>query len=179
MKRPQRTLVVDADIARAAGPDPKERPWSDAAKDAHDVLHTLQRGQGYRVLFDAKLLQEWKKHQGNTALAWFAAMLSARRISVVRSNDTGWIDELVRSQLPTQDQAVALKDSHLVALAHSPGDRRLLSNDGKAREKFARLAAPEVQMIHWVAASADARAWLLDGAPERAAWQLGARGGSV
>ena len=65
------------------------------------------------------------------------------------------------------------KDRHLVALAHDPGDDRLLSNDRKARDKFRQLPDARVSRIHWVSPSTEAQKWLLNGAPDKAEWMLG------
>ena len=100
MRSPGRTLVVDADIACAAGPDPKTRPWTGAAKAAHDVLYAIRESRGHRVAFDRTLLGEWREHQGRTASAWFAAMLSAGRVHDVPEIDAGWIDPLIGRDLP-------------------------------------------------------------------------------
>jgi len=175
VKRPERILVVDADIARAAGPDPKVKPWPESAKDAHDVLRAIREHTAYHIVFNSKLLKEWKKHQGHTARRWFATLLSAGRIQVARP-PSKWIDDLIRAELSAQDQPLALKDSHLIALAHDAGDDRLLSNDGKAREKFRRLSDSRIKPIHWVAASSASAKWLRDGAPDKPQWQLGETG---
>ncbi len=165
-------LVVDADIARAAGPDPKERPWSELAKVCHDVLAAVRRCRGYRAAFDPMLRAEWKKHQGRTGSKWFAEMLSARRLQIVRDAKPQWVSDLIQA-LPQADRPTATKDRHLVALAHDPGDKRLLSGDSKAREKFSRISDARVSEIHWVPPSIAAVRWLLDGALSRAEWTLG------
>lgn len=172
MKSPRRVLVIDADIARAAGPDPKERPWSDLAKACHDVLSAIRKCRGYRAAFDPALRAEWQKHQGGTGRAWFAQMLSARRLQLVRESSTQWVSDLIQA-LPPADRPTAVKDRHIVALAHDPGDQRLLSGDGKARDKFARIPDDRLSEIHWVAPSDPAVRWLLDGAPDRPEWTLG------
>ncbi len=173
MKSPSHIFVVDADIARAAGPDPKDRPWSEAAKDAHDLLIAIWQCSGYRVVFDQTLLNEWKEHQGKSAQAWLARMVSRRRVIKNAEPSKSWISALIVTWLPANEQDAAEKDSHLVALANDPGDQRLLSNDIKARKKFERIFDDRVQRIHWVAASQDCRQWLVHGAYDKPDWTVG------
>ncbi len=91
--------------------------------------------------------------------------------------DPTWIEDLAHEHLPAGDRKPALKDAHLVATATDAADRRLLSGDGAARDKFARLAPRDARLqgLHWVDPSWDGvRQWLLQRAPPRAAWMLGA-----
>jgi len=173
MKSPARIFVVDADIARAAGPDPKTRAWPDSAKAAHDVLAAIWQCHGFKAAFDPTLRDEWDRHQGRTAKAWFARMLAASRIRVVQHATREWVDQLIAQHLPPAQHEAASKDAHLVALAHDPGDDRLLSNDNRARDRFHSLPDERVRQIHWANASEDTRQWLLDGAYDRPAWRLG------
>ncbi len=175
MKSLQHTLVVDADIARAAGPDPKNRPWTSGAKAAHDVLEAIRRSRGFNIAFDQTLRDEWTRQAGATARQWLARMADRGRVVIAPDLDAGWVERLIDGHLPPHDQPAARKDALLVALAVDPGDQRLLSNDTKARAKFARLPDPRVQAIHWVEASEKARQWLMDGAPDVYAWTLGHR----
>ena len=174
MRSPAHVFVVDADVAGAAGPDPKTRPWSDKAREAHDVLWALWRSSGFQVAMDVKLYGEWREHAGHTAKAWLAGMASKGRIRRLdREAPTDWVVELVERHIPDEnDREVALKDTHLVALAHDPGDDRILSNDRAAREKFARISDARVARIHWAHASVDTVRWLKDGAPANDALRL-------
>jgi len=175
VKSPEHVFVVDADIARAAGPDPIDHPWPEVAKACHDVLKAIWDCSGYRVAFDSTLASEWRRHQSNKARRWFADMLNARRLLKPNDDATQWVSDLIQ-QLPKHERTVAMKDCHLVALAHDPGDRRLLSNDRRARDKFRRIPDARVREIHWVEASTDSARWLLDGAPDRREWTLGYEG---
>ncbi len=172
MKSPQHVLVIDADIARAAGPDPQVRPWSDVAKATHDILNAVWTCRGYRVVFDLTLKREWKRHQGATRRRWFADMLSAGRVKIAKNDTTHWLKDLIR-QLPRHERPTATKDRHLVALAHDPGDQRIISNDSTARDKFCRLQDHRVRKIHWVKASTESVRWILDGALNKPEWTLG------
>lgn len=91
--------------------------------------------------------------------------------------DAGWLEEVIYDELPDGDREVALKDRHLVATATAEADDRLLSGDGKAREKFVRLvqAAERLGTLHWVDPSWEkVRRWLLNRAPDHHPWTLGA-----
>jgi hypothetical protein len=166
-------LVVDADIAKAAGPDPKDRPWPESSKDCHDLLEAVRQG-GYRVAFDRRLKSEWDKHAGRTATQWLANMVASRRIEQIAGDaDTGWVVSMIESRLLRQDRPAAKKDAHLVALADDPGDGRIFSNDRKARAKFADIPEPRISIIHWTAASGESAEWLSHGAPDKPEWMLG------
>lgn len=172
MKSPLRKFVVDADIAQAAGPDPQLRPWPVIAKDAHDVLHAIRECAQYVILFDPTLLSEWRIHAGNTGTRWLADMASKGRIKRITSLNTEWIEPLIQ-ELPAHDRPTATKDQHLVVLACDHGDRRVLSCDEKAREKFARLAeARELEGLHWAKPHAELVSWLKDGAEDSEAYTL-------
>jgi len=174
MKGPNLCLVIDADIARMAGPDPKAHPWPAGAKLSHDILAELRKMKGYHFAFDRTLLAEWKKHQGRTASRWLADMLAAGRINRVHKIESEWLDTLIKA-LPEPDQAVAFKDKHLILLAHAPGDDRILSGDEKAREKFARLRDERLDPMLWIGPTQGCKRWIRDGAPIVGEWQLGFR----
>jgi len=175
VRGPALVLIVDADIAQAAGPEPKSRPWSEDARTCHELLNAIWKRRGYQAAFDAQLRKEWKEHQGGTGRAWFARMLSARRLQKL-DPDTTWIASAVRDALPEEEHESALKDKHLIALAHDSGDERVLSNDSKARSKYCRVADTRVARVHWVAASDESIRWLTEGAPEQERWRLGYEG---
>jgi hypothetical protein len=166
-------LVVDADIARAAGPDPKDSPWPESSKACHDLLEAVRQG-GYRVVFDRRLKSEWDEHAGRTATQWLANMVASRRVVKISGDaDTGWVAAMIDSGLPVNDRPAARKDSHLVALADDPGDGRIFSNDRKARAKFAAIPEQRIAIIHWAAASAETAEWLSHDAPDKPEWTLG------
>jgi sugar diacid utilization regulator len=172
MRGPNLALVIDADVARSAGPDPKERPWSDRAKYAHDILAEIRNRKSYRLVFDHVLKKEWDKHQGNTAKKLFADMISSRRIDIIREPQGQWLDTLI-ANLPRKDQATASKDRHLIILACDHGDKRLFSQDNAAREKYARISDERLETVHWVEPSYKTKKWLRDGAPKRKELMLG------
>ncbi len=167
-------FVIDADIARSAGPDPKARPWDDSAKSAHDVLEAIRRCKGFKVAFDPTLYEEWKRNMGNTARRWLADLASAGRVTRVGSVNKDWVIDLIRRHLTAGEWKEAEKDAHLIALAVDVADERILSNDEKARKRFAGLDDGKILEVHWVPSSEDARQWIMDGAPSMPKWQLGA-----
>ncbi len=75
-------------------------------------------------------------------------MLSARRVQHVDALDTRWVHIAIDQQLPKNVHRLANKDAHLVALAHDPGDKRILSNDTKARAHFQSLPEERVRALH-------------------------------
>jgi len=172
--RAERTFVIDADIARSARAQPRNRDkWPDAARAALDVLHALRSKSEYGAVFDGRLWREWDKHAGHAARRWRADMDSRNRLLLLQGPvNTSWIEEQIRCQLPADVQPIARKDAHLVALAAPKDRRRILSNDGRAREKFARINDTRINRIHWVKAGEESVRWLRQGAEERPEWWL-------
>jgi hypothetical protein len=174
MRSPGRRLVVDADVGRAAADpakiergapiDPRALQISKALRQIKEARHT--------VVFAPTLTAEWDKHapEPRAGRKWLGEMLTA---GLVARHDADPEDpalaRLVDERLPAPDQRVAQKDLHVVSLALVHGDRRVISLDGRAREKFARLkdGHPGLRQLHWSAPDTEAAAlWLRDGAKD-------------
>ncbi len=176
MKGTGRRFVVDADVARGAA-DPARIQRG----EAHDVrglrmrdcLKALRDAE-HIVVFSPAVMGEWREHQSPATRSWLARMTERRRVERVSEPGGDWIRTAIAETLQGGDAGVASKDAHLVALACDQ-DQRLLSGDGKAREKFVRLVPlPPLDHLHWVDPEWEAvRDWLLERAPDRPAWTLG------
>jgi hypothetical protein len=176
-----RRFVVDADVARAAlDPDKVERgaavaPVALAAYRALNALHEAK----HTVVFSPALTAEWARHAPEPRFArrWLIRMVEARLVDrlAVEPEDAA-LQAAVSAGLAGGDRAVAEKDLHLVTVALNQADQRLLSSDGRAREKYARLTAAEPRLagLHWVApADPEVVAWLRERAPDAAGRRLG------
>lgn len=181
MKGSGRRFVVDADVARGAlDPAKVERgaPADPRALEASRALIALRKAK-HTVVFSPSLSAEWAKHAPDPRFArrWLAQMVEARRVDVLpQEPDDAELSEAVGRELPQGDREVAEKDIHVVILALNHADLRLLSNDGRAREKYARLvvAAPRLAPLHWVGPSeAGVAAWLTGHARDEPRFQLG------
>ena len=173
-------VVVDADVGRAAASaDAAGRGASVSARALamRATLHAFERSNLILVL-SPTLRSEWREHvQKGTAGHRFLVSMAARR-RVLRPPDDGDVAGVVRAAeatLPPKDAAVATKDAHVVAAAIAHGDRRIVSGDRAAREKFVRVAAakPWLQSILWAdAAEGSTATWLEEHAPASSAWRL-------
>lgn len=181
MRGSGRRFVVDADVARAAlDPDKVERGAAVApvARAAHQALKAL-REANHTVVFSPALSAEWAKHAPEPRFArrWLTRMREARLVDMLpQEPEDPALQAVIDAELPAQDRPVAQKDLHLVVVALNHADRRLLSADGRAREKYARLtsAEPRLAGLHWVApADAGVVAWLRERAPDAGERQLG------
>ncbi len=181
MKGAGRRFVVDADVGQAAAhPDSVERgrPASPEALRITKALNALHRAR-HSVVFCPSLTAEWKKHAAEPRFGrrWLSRMVEARLvIHIADDPDPARLASAITEHLPVGDHAVARKDLHIVTLAVQHADRRLLSCDGRAREKFKRLCAhvPELQTLHWAAPhQAEVFDWIMNRAPEEPAHALG------
>jgi hypothetical protein len=105
-------------------------------------------------------------------------MRDRKRILVIPEPDASWLQDIIRARLQGGDYKTAEKDLHIVAIATTAADQRLLSGDDKAREKYKRVAEedPRLARLHWVNPfkQVGVRTWLLARAPERLDWTLSA-----
>lgn len=174
-----RALVVDADVARGAA-DP-ERASRGQVPDRRALAFRRCMGAigdaGHTLVFGPRLWGEWRTHASHATRTWLTRMAS--RNLVVRLDDEpddAWLVEAIHAGLPAHDRGVAKKDAHLVATAELEADKRILSGDDRAREKYVRLVAvePRLAPLHWVnPSSSGVRDWLLSRAPDRGGWTLG------
>ena len=190
MKGSGRRLVVDADVGRGAADvaraertgavDPRARAFARCLDAVLQARHRLVMGPTLR--------EEWRRHvTGNCAGGrWLARMIERGLVVLLdREPDADRVRDDARAHLPHEEIDAALKDPHLVAAAVAEGDRRVLSGDDRARDRYTRVAArASWPALHWVnpawdvpgtgrAAAEEVRAWLLERAPDRPEWTLG------
>ena len=143
------SLVVDADVARAAGVS--EHPVS---KNSRVLLQALLQS-GFKVGFCPVLLSEWKKHRSLFAKQWLGSMTARKR--VVRITPESMAVSFIDSADITEDQKdIANKDAHVVDAALAL-DKFIASNDRRAREVFSLVARDSAafQGIIWAVPSVD------------------------
>lgn len=142
-------LVVDADVARAAGIS--EHPVS---RNSRVLLQTLLQS-GYKVGFCPALLDEWKKHRSLFAKQWLGSMTARKRI--VRLTPTPIVTAFIDAADITDDQKnIANKDAHVVDAALAL-DKFIASNDKRARDVFCCVADKSAAFRHiiWAIPSLD------------------------
>ena len=175
-------LVVDADVGRAAADPARAERGERVDARALQIRRCLDRvrDSGHTVVLCPTLRAEWDKHApaGSAGRTWLATMLARGRVSLVpQSPADPSLDACIAGRLPPDDQPVARKDLHLVTLALQPAhaDRRVLSLDARAREKFARLTDCHAGLagLYWAAPDTEAaEKWLRDGAKDDPAFRV-------
>ena len=168
-------LVIDADVAQAAG---GEDATSAVSKRCRDFLRDVLEICHHMVLVP-ELGSEWKEHASTRARAWRREMEGRKKVcrkpAMLRQE---LLDKILASGAPHAWQKVAAAEDFHLILAALEGDMRVVSLDEQARKIFASAARTvhEIRSIVWVNPSReeeDAQQWLSAGAPPEAARQLG------
>lgn len=177
-----KALVIDASIARAAGPEDATAPTS---KQCRDLLVAVLESI-HRLTMTPEIQQEWNKHQGRFAIGWRVAMDRKNKIQEIpspgnadlRDKVTSLIGQKIGKTRVTQEIcSIMLKDCVLLEAALQSG-KSILSLDEKVRFHFsvATENIGEIREIVWVnpdKAEENAIAWLEAGANPEEHRQLG------
>ncbi|SEH04160.1 hypothetical protein [Candidatus Venteria ishoeyi] len=137
--------VIDADIAHSSGTT--EHPISRSCRLFLDFV----RKQGYFIVMNKELMNEWNQHKSIYAKKWLVSMYARKKI--IRHND-GKFDfeqKIASSSLRNKQKNAALKDIHLLNASRSYG-KTIASGDDAAREIYVILAAShkEIAEFLWV-----------------------------
>jgi hypothetical protein len=161
-----RCLVVDASVARAAGPFESQHP---IGAHCRDFLIAI-RGICLHVAWSESIKIEWDKHQGSFASQWRVSMMNLKKLRPITNERL----ELFRAAIAEQSQdnnvaAIMLKDAHLVEAAWAC-DRRVASLDDTVRGHFRYLASAfdALRTIIWLNPAIEEEQvleWLKSGAP--------------
>jgi hypothetical protein len=162
-------FVIDASIARAAGPPDSKHPTGAICREFLQQI----RGICHRIAWNAPIKAEWEKHQSAFARTWLVAMVRLRKVRHVNDEPVEQFREAIR--LHSTDEGVVrvmLKDAHLVEAAFA-ADCRVAALDETVRGHFSRMSAAfvDVQRIMWVNLVSETEActeWIESGAPETA-----------
>jgi hypothetical protein len=143
-----RALVIDASVARAAGPEGAVHP---TAKHCRDFLLAVL-GISHRAVFSQAIADEWKKHQSGFALAWRRSMFARKKIDRLDvPEDSTLREQLAQAATNEKGRTAMLKDAHLVEAALA-SEKRIVALDDIARDYF-RTAAVSVGLLReicWV-----------------------------
>jgi hypothetical protein len=161
-----RSLIVDASIARAAGPEGSTHPTSRHCRvcllAVLEVCHHLVMTEAIR--------EEWDEHRSGFARAWLVSMFARRKVDRLDvAADSVFRERVTRAAPDEAVAAIMAKDCHLVEAARA-ADRSVLSLDDAVRDHFRRAAGQvrELRDVSWVnpcSADEDAIRWLEEGAP--------------
>lgn len=180
--RYRRRLVIDADIAQAAGGiDASDR----FSQTCHDLLEEVAQLKHFLVMSDA-IDDEWSRHASRFAHRWRVEMVRRRRVW-----DLGELaedKELRRSlgEWGDDDNRVdsVLKDVHLIKATFAAGDRIIISGDVRAAKLFNEAAAVvrALRKVAWINARSGVESpliWLDRGAKRNEAPLLGTKTGTL
>jgi hypothetical protein len=126
-------VVIDADVARAAGLS--EKPVSSNARQLMDGMLKSKM----KIVLNPALRSEWDKHASNFSTKWLASMVAKRQFVYVKNAPELMRAAIDAAPLAEKDQVIAKKDAHLVDLALA-SERFIASNDVAARTVFCALA---------------------------------------
>jgi hypothetical protein len=165
-KKTPKCLVIDADVARAAG----EASSQDAkSKSCRAFLSCVLEETQHKVVLTRDIQAEWNKHQSLATLRWRRTMIAQKRVCMIEVT----VDTALRRQIeecaPSVNKGKAmLKDVHLVEAA-CQADKIVISMDEVVRGCFHELAyyAPQLKQLTWINPRQDAEEpllWLRNGA---------------
>lgn len=166
MKKTSKVIVIDTDIARAAGGEGASHP---VPKNCRDFLLTFLNSQHY-IASSPMLKEEWQKHASNFTRKWLATMVAKRRFKYIVYEPTTALEQRIISNLATESIAKAVsKDFHLLEAALS-SDKIIVSKDENMRHILCNCSqfVSELRDIVWVNPTNESetpQTWLENGAP--------------
>lgn len=89
-KRKPKCLVIDADIARAAG---KESTRDERSRNCRVFLQTMLFDTPHKVILTRDIRAEWNEHQSLMTLNWRSSMVAQKRICPINAS----LDDQLRS----------------------------------------------------------------------------------
>ena len=175
MRSKKKLLVIDADVARAAG---GEKATAIVSVNCTHFLQTFQNDTTHHIVMTTKLSKEWEKHQSNYTTAWLANMIATKRFHVIKLSDNQLLyNKIFVLSNPESEINEMLKDIHLLEIALIT-DKTIISLDETVRKLFAKASnqVGEIKSIIWVnpvkIESEQAIDWLKAGAPFESHRQL-------
>lgn len=113
-KRPK-CLVIDTDVARAAG---GESARDERSKSCRDFLKTMLDETQHKVVLTKAIQAEWNKHQSLTTLLWRSTMIAQKRVCLVDAPADNELRHQVEQCASDENKReIMLKDIHLIEAA--------------------------------------------------------------
>ena len=165
-KKTLKCLVIDADIARAAGGD---KTKDERAKNCRDFMNAVLETTHHKVVLTKAIQAEWNKHQSTSTLTWRSTMIAQKRVCFIKNpNDDGLCLKVEQCAETENKRNAMLKDIHLIEAAFQ-ADRIVLSMDEIVRHCFHEIACNIRALTHivWVNPSISEETpidWLQNGA---------------
>ncbi len=148
-KKASKCLVIDTDIARAAGESTSQSPIS---RNCRDFMHTMLEETTHKVVLTKEIQIEWNKHQSRATLRWRSTMVAQKRIRVIQAPTDQELCQHIEQYAPSEKKHNAmLKDIHLVEAALQ-ADKTVISMDEIVRGCFHDLShqTHQLKQITWV-----------------------------
>lgn len=148
--RTSRRLVIDADIARAAGGVDAVYPTSKNCRDFLEAVRVIC----HRLVMSSAISAEWRRHESRFTSTWLNKMYGMRKVvfyDSAKSTSEGLVQQLEKTAHSERASEAMLKDLHLLeaALAY---DQIVASMDETARDLFSRASKNigEIRPVVWV-----------------------------
>ncbi len=174
--RDSKRLVIDADVARAAGSETATHPRAEHCRDFLNAVLSLS----HRIVMTEQINNEWKNHQSRFARRWRVSMDARKKIDRIDPPENAELQAKVTTTTNNENEIEALqKDFHLLQAALVT-DQTIISLDETVRQLFkqASQSVGEIRDIIWVNPDRTAEeqpiGWLQNGAPPEPHRQLSA-----
>ena len=172
--RDSKRLVIDADVARAAGSEAATHPRAEHCRDFLNAVLSLS----HRMVMTEQINNEWKNHQSRFARRWRVSMDARKKIDRIDPPENAELQAKVTTTTNNENEIKALqKDFHLLQAALAT-DQTVISLDETIRGLFKQASQQvgEIRDIIWVNPDRTAEeqpiAWLQNGAPPEPHRQL-------
>jgi len=141
----KKRLVIDADIAQAAGGIDAVHPTSVSCRDFLESVLKIC----HHAIITQEIKEEWDNHQSIFANRWRYSMMSKRKLHFIKT-DTD-LDKALREKINhaganKKDLEAMLKDIHLIEAALKT-DGTVISGDERVRKLFASASLKSVSEI--------------------------------
>ncbi len=146
-KKASQCLVIDTDIARAAGGGNTQR---EPSKSCRMFMDTILDDTGHKVVLSRAIQEEWNKHQSLATSTWRATMVAQKRVCLINAPADARLREQVELCASSENKARAmLKDIHLIEAAHQ-ADKIVISMDETVRNCF-REVTHTIRLLAFIA----------------------------
>jgi hypothetical protein len=173
-KKISKVLVIDASVARAAGPENATHPTAKYCRDfLNDTLEIC-----HRVAMTPEISQEWRTHQSSYAKKWLTRMYGKKKVDYrTLAPDSLSIENIAGAQDTERDREAVIKDMHLIQAALSL-DKLIVTLDENARTLFSKASGNNSMLreLVWVNPThqdINPTKWLQNGAPVEKELMLG------
>lgn len=141
-------LVIDADVARAAGGKEAKHPTSKNCRDFLDSVRVIC----HHVVMTKDINREWAKHQSKFSESWRSSMVARRKLHSINVNTDDALREKIEcSKAEEKEKEAMVKDIPLIEAAME-ADKIVASLDETVRELFADTSngITELKGIVWI-----------------------------